>query len=237
MICGESHADRMCDHPAHLLPVTHRADPVQWEPSAATPRAVRVISAGAPPGPRQDRGSVVVGLVGPGAGVCAMTRGRGRSIVCGPRSAGASNAPNGWLGVVYLTGVSWAFRPGFRPCSRSADNGVRWNPADRSCVDREVSYQRKRPAERGRGADFCDLIRACGSPSRAVGYYSGPTVLNPSRKLMETHRRRSSRGSGNVREVHRPREAGGRSGSGRSQDAQPQLHRHRAHPPGFDPRG
>ena len=40
-----------------------------------------------------------------------------------------------------------------------------------------------------------------------------------------------------VREVHRPRTSGCRPGPGRGPDAQPQLHRDRAHPARLDPRG
>ena len=40
-----------------------------------------------------------------------------------------------------------------------------------------------------------------------------------------------------VRAVHRPGPTGGRPGARRSPDAQPQLHRHRAHPAGPHPRG
>src|SRR5215204_2669206 len=40
-----------------------------------------------------------------------------------------------------------------------------------------------------------------------------------------------------VRTVHRPSPPCRRPGPGRGPDAQPQLHRHRAHPPGPDPRG
>ncbi len=48
---------------------------------------------------------------------------------------------------------------------------------------------------------------------------------------------RSVRGRRDVREVHRPGAAGYGPGSGRGQDAPPQLHRHRAHPARPDPRG
>src|SRR5688500_13429538 len=40
-----------------------------------------------------------------------------------------------------------------------------------------------------------------------------------------------------VRTVHRPSPPCRRPGPRRGPDAQPQLHRHRAHPPGLDPRG
>ena len=43
--------------------------------------------------------------------------------------------------------------------------------------------------------------------------------------------------SEHVRTVYRPRKAGRRPGARRSPDAQPQLHRHRAHPARPDPRG
>jgi hypothetical protein len=100
------------------------------------------------------------------------------------------------LGVPNLTDLSKGVPPGYLEAGPSgypkARPGVpasvrvertrrgRWNPRGVRIVDSDVRYQRRCRAERVRRTDFCDLIRPGGSPVAAVGYYSGPTVLNPS---------------------------------------------------------
>ena len=61
--------------------------------------------------------------------------------------------------------------------------------------------------------------------------------MRKGRARLQLPPRRWVRGRRDVREVHRPGAEGCRPGARRGQDAQPQLHRHRAHPPGSHPRG
>ena len=53
---------------------------------------------------------------------------------------------------------------------------------------------------------------------------------------VSTRNRRSGKGDSHVRTLHRQSQASRRAGAGGSAAAEPQLHRHRAHPPGPHPR-
>ena len=66
---------------------------------------------------------------------------------------------------------------------------------------------------------------------------SDPLGLSPPRTRVDSGAPRRGRSCPHVRTVHRPRTSRCRPGPGRGPDAQPQLHRHRAHPARADPRG
>ena len=88
------------------------------------------------------------------------------------------------------------------------------------------------PAESRRDVVVRDYSGKTGAPARRR--MSGAPSHSPGRAVPDQPVRGEA---ADVRTVHRPSPPGCRPGPGRGPDAQPQLHRHRAHPPGPDPRG
>src|ERR1700689_52566 len=89
---------------------------------------------------------------------------------------------------------------------------------------------------RGRGTALWGSDRKVGSPAgRPLQWKAGTAVSAPVPRMTK-YRCEGEQVTANVRTFYGPCPQGGRPGARRGPDAQPQLHRHRAHPAGTYPR-